>query len=125
MPAIDERVIWYRRIAAAEDEATVAALATQIEGSYGAMPAPARNLIDRMRLRFLAEACGINHIAHIRGKLNFEPLVLNNAQCEWAKQNKATYFVQSHRLLAAVPEGMGMLSYALSILETLSGSFEA
>ncbi|MCL1891326.1 MAG: transcription-repair coupling factor [Coriobacteriia bacterium] len=119
VPAVDERVLLYRRIAAASNLPTLEALSKQLEENYGALPQPARNLLDRERAKLLAEKLGISHIARIRGKLNLEPLALSKEQSAWAKEQSGTYFPQSHKLLFPVDESEGTLTTLVGLLETL------
>jgi len=119
VPAVDERVVYYRRIAAANDCATVSALEGQLAERYGALPEPARNLLERQRAKVLAEGLGVNHIARIRGKLNLEPLTLNEQQRSWVKQHRGTYMVQSHKLLFPTSEGESTIKALVTLLEAL------
>jgi len=58
---------FYRRIAAAADEASVAAVAKELEDRCGALPPPARTLLDVSRLRVIGQDHGISRFALEKG----------------------------------------------------------
>ena len=51
MPEVDQRVLAYRRLAAATELSDVDALQRDLEESHGALPLAGRNLLDRARIR--------------------------------------------------------------------------
>ena len=72
--AADERVAWYRRLAAAEDEAQVEELAVRLRETCGGLPVPAANMVARARVKARAASCGIERIVQTGGKLRISPV---------------------------------------------------
>jgi transcription-repair coupling factor (superfamily II helicase) len=114
--AADERVRFYRRLAAADDLETVARIEEQLLHDYGALPQPAQNLVDRCRAKALAAALGITSVTFQRGRLTLEPLELTSEQAARLKALGGLYLVKSLRLTYPVQEGVGLLSALLNLL---------
>ncbi|MDR2492463.1 MAG: transcription-repair coupling factor [Coriobacteriales bacterium] len=119
VPAVDERVLFYRRVAGAFNTEAVSRIEGQLVTAYGALPAPAKNLLARQRVRVLAEALGVKNVALVRKKVNLEPLELDARQVEQVKKEGGTYFVQSKKLLYPVAEGSNPLETAASLMASL------
>jgi transcription-repair coupling factor (superfamily II helicase) len=117
--AADERVTWYRRIAAIASLADAEAYHDRLQNDYGALPAPAANLVNRARAKVLAAESGVETVGLVRGKLSLEPVTLNAEQRAWAKQHHATYFATSHRLIFPVSENTGALGTLIELLQSL------
>jgi transcription-repair coupling factor (superfamily II helicase) len=124
LPATDERVLFYRRIAGATTPAAVTAIEGQLLSAYGAPPVPAQNLVDRARAKALAAQLDITSITLQRGKLNLDPVVLAPQERTWTATRKATYLVKTHKLLYPVPEGATLFPVLLELLEYLVGERE-
>ncbi|MCL1846436.1 MAG: transcription-repair coupling factor [Coriobacteriia bacterium] len=114
--AADERVLFYRRLAAAADEDAVVGIEAALVGGYGALPAPAQNLVDRARAKALAGELGITSVALQRGKLVLEPLELSAEQAAALKARGGLYLVKSQRLMYPVQAGVGLLSALINLL---------
>ena len=119
--AVDERVVFYRRLAAAKDSATITMLASQLADRYGALPKPAHNLIERHRAKVYADELGVHQITLVRGCLFLAPLELGPAQCDWIKKQRkgVIYAPQSRKLQFPVGKGTDMLATLIRLLETL------
>ena len=72
VPAVDRRVLVYRKLAAAEDLATVDEVQEACESEFGALPEAAQNLFDRTRIRIRADRMGLESISLAAGKLTFQ-----------------------------------------------------
>ena len=72
IPAVDQRVLVYRKLAAADVLATVDALQDSVEEEHGALPDAARNLFDRARLRIRATRLGLESVSLTGGKIVFQ-----------------------------------------------------
>jgi transcription-repair coupling factor (superfamily II helicase) len=118
--AADERVLYYRRLAAASDAESVAHIEEHLLHTHGALPAPAQNLVDRTRAKVLAKECGITTVALIRGKLSLEPVELSREQAATLKTNGALYLVKSKKLSYPIQEGVSPLNALLNLLEELA-----
>ena len=120
IPATDERVLWYRRVATATTLQRLDEIAEQMEHAYGGLPAASENLLDRARAKLLAEDLGIRSIAVVRAKLNLEGLALNPEEIELLKTRGATYMVKSQKLLYPIANKEAALSGLLELLDLLS-----
>ncbi|MCL2136756.1 MAG: transcription-repair coupling factor [Coriobacteriia bacterium] len=105
MAAADERVVFYRRLAAADDLDTLDLLESRLLDEYGALPAAAINLIDRERCRVTASSLGISSIYLQRQALVFEAVHLNVEKTAEAKKQGALYFAKSYKLQWPLPKG--------------------
>ena len=72
IPAVDRRVLVYRKLAAAEDLATVDAVQEECENAHGELPEAAANLFDRARLRIRATRLGLESVGLVGGRLVFQ-----------------------------------------------------
>ncbi|MBN2405008.1 MAG: transcription-repair coupling factor [Coriobacteriia bacterium] len=80
VPAVDERVLAYRRLAGAATPDAVAALAASLAERYGPLPAPARALIGAAHARALAAEIGATSVRIMRKRVNVGPVELSAAQ---------------------------------------------
>ncbi|MBU0498824.1 MAG: transcription-repair coupling factor, partial [Gammaproteobacteria bacterium] len=68
LPDVHMRLVQYKRIAGAKDEAALRELQVEMIDRFGLLPPPARNLFDTTRLRLRAQAIGIKKLeAHAKG----------------------------------------------------------
>ncbi|MDR0501372.1 MAG: transcription-repair coupling factor [Coriobacteriales bacterium] len=105
--AADERVVAYRRIAAISTISDFEALKERLVCDYGALPAPAQNLLDRAKAKILAAQLGASGILVLHGKLVIDEIVLTECQHKWVKQQQgALYFATSHRLQWPLPKDL-------------------
>jgi transcription-repair coupling factor (superfamily II helicase) len=118
--AADERVVFYRRLAAAPSAEAVAYVEEQLLHRYGALPTPAQNLVDRARAKLLAAQLGVTNVALIRGKLSLEPVQLTAEQSASFKARGGLYLVKSRKLTYPIQEGVGLLSALLNMLDEIA-----
>jgi len=104
MAAADERVAFYRRLAAADNLDVLDALQERLGDEYGALPAAAKNLIDRERCRVMAVQLGVTNIYTQRKNFVFESLRLDTQKAAEIKKLGGLYFAKSYRLQWPVPE---------------------
>ncbi|MBR5259472.1 MAG: transcription-repair coupling factor [Eggerthellaceae bacterium] len=76
VPEADERVLWYRKIASAATLEDVAAIREDLEGKRPEMPPAAANLLEKARIKALANEHGIRVISVVAGKLIVEPIAV-------------------------------------------------
>ncbi|MDR5907275.1 transcription-repair coupling factor [Franzmannia qiaohouensis] len=62
MPDVQQRLIMYKRIASAEDEAALKELQVELVDRFGLLPAPLKTLMRQTRLRQRAERLGISRL---------------------------------------------------------------
>lgn len=128
MPAADERVLFYRRLAAAQTEQDSSRIADQMQSNYGALPQPARNICDRARLKALAAECGITSISQTGGKIIIMPVsaalkdaaTKNTETREILGRLRALYFAKSEKYTLPVAKGEPGLAVALDVVEALA-----
>ncbi|MBN2248648.1 MAG: transcription-repair coupling factor [Coriobacteriia bacterium] len=77
VPEVDERVLFYRRLAAAVSPEAVEALAAELESSRGPLPVPARELVAIARIKALAAEVGVTSVALSRHRLSVSPIALS------------------------------------------------
>ena len=119
IPAADQRVLYYRRLAAAAEEDTVAHIESSLVSGYGALPGPAQNMIDRARAKVLAAELGITTVILQRGKLVLEPLELTSQKAATLKAQGGLYMMKSKRLMYPVQQGVGTLNALINLLDGL------
>jgi len=71
---VDERVLYYRRIAGAARIETVAAITADLSERHGALPEPARNLLAIARIRAMAGEAGVESVTVVRRRLRLAPV---------------------------------------------------
>ena len=71
VPAVDRRVLVYRKLAAADTLEAVDELQESCEEEFGALPHAAQNLFDRTRIRIRADRLGLESVMLAAGKLTF------------------------------------------------------
>jgi len=74
VPAADERVRAYRRLAGAPSVERVEQVARELAEAHGALPEPARNLVEIARIRALAAEAGVRMVAVVRKRLTISPV---------------------------------------------------
>ena len=72
VPAVDRRVLVYRKLAAADMLEQVDALQLECEETFGALPEAAQNLFDRTRIRIRADRLGLEGVSLVAGKLTYQ-----------------------------------------------------
>ncbi|MDF1541863.1 MAG: transcription-repair coupling factor [Anaerosomatales bacterium] len=72
--ATDERVRTYRRLAGAPTVERVEQVARELADAHGALPEPARNLVDIARIRALAAEAGVRSVSVVRRRLTISPI---------------------------------------------------
>jgi transcription-repair coupling factor (superfamily II helicase) len=103
IPETDERVLAYRRIAAASSIEAVESIAADLEARYGAPPSPARDLITVARIRAMAADLGIASVSLARHRLTLTPVSLSAeergrlaaAGAVYVERTRSVHFVES------------------------------
>ena len=142
VPAVDRRVLVYRRLAAADDLASVDAVQEECESEFGPLPEAAQNLFDRTRIRIRADRMGVESIALAAGKLTFQGVdVPKDVAFDLRGKLGALNFPKTHKFTVpyrvgagagsgvgrginadAASGGMGVVQAALGILLQLGAS---
>ncbi len=126
IPDADERVLWYRRIASAADEAAVEAIAQELLEKHPDMPAAARNLLARSRIKAYAHEHGIKTVSMVGGRLVVEPVVVPRDLMIKLKRYGARYQADKQKLTVpakyfAGVEGDALLEPVSAFLHELLG----
>lgn len=108
LPAVDQRVLVYRRLAAADDLASVDAVQEDCENSHGELPQAAANLFDRARIRIRAERLGLESISLTQGRLVFQGVdVPKNVAFDLKSTLGAINYPKSRKLTVPYRAGAG------------------
>jgi len=70
VPDIDQRLIFYRRLARLTSLSAVAAMKAEMEDRFGALPKPASNLLLKIMLKALARRAGVQRLDLTNRELN-------------------------------------------------------
>jgi transcription-repair coupling factor (superfamily II helicase) len=104
MAGADQRVAFYRRLAAADDLDTLDELEFTLVEQFGALPAAARNLLNKERCRILAAFLALTSIYLQRRNFCLEGIHLDAQRAAEVKKRGGLYFARSYRLQWPVSE---------------------
>jgi transcription-repair coupling factor (superfamily II helicase) len=123
LPAIDKKVLYYRRIAAATELAQVDEIEADLEQRFGPVPEPVRNLLDRARIRIRAGRLGVTSVALTNGRLIYQGLETTPAQTRALKAKGALVYPKTRKVAYPFRAGKeDLLPAALGVLEEVGGS---
>ncbi len=139
LPRVDERVMVYRKVAAAEDLEALDEAQQDCEAAHGELPQAALNLFDRARLRIRGGRLGLESVSCTGGRLVFQGIdVPKNVAFELKSRYGAVNFPKSRKLSVPYKAGAGAgtglgrgldasdsagpVAAALTILEQLGAS---
>lgn len=125
MPQVDQRVLAYRRLAAATELSDVDALQRDLEESHGALPLAGRNLLDRARIRIRAQRLGCTSVSLVNGRLVYLGLVVPRKEALKLKERGALVYPKTRKL--AYPfraKQEEVMPAALGVLEEIGGGDE-
>lgn len=128
VPNIDERVLWYRRIASSLTEDELIALEKDMEKVYPDMPQATKNLYAKERLRAYAGAHKATNISISAGTLSIEGIDVSRQQMIALMRKGARYIPDKKKLIvslrkAAIVQDADDESLALKITEFLHGIY--
>ena len=122
LPDADERVLYYRRLAACADGEDVDALESDLTSRHPEMPQATRNLFTKARIRCLAGKMHVQSISAAAGNLNIEPARKPEGELMAAlKRSRARWIPKSRKLQVplkyfALPEDGDLLSAVYALL---------
>jgi transcription-repair coupling factor (superfamily II helicase) len=119
LPEVDERVRFYRRLAGAPTVETVDAVAAELAEKYGALPEPARNLVDVARIRALAAEAGVTNVSLVRRRLTVSPVVLEDERKGVLAARGAVILEREKKVAVPVGYGESVAQTALGILDAI------
>ena len=108
LPRVDERVLAYRKLAAADDLESVDRLQEETEAAHGELPQAGLNLFDRARIRIRAERLGLESVTLSGGRLTFLGVdVPKNVAFDLKDRLGAVVFPHSRKLSIPYRTGAG------------------
>ena len=105
LPAIDKRVLAYRRVAGAAELFQLENLREEFEEEYGPLEEAGLNLLARQALCIRSERLGVDKIVYAKGRLTFEGLQVPASLAEKLKSADATIFPKTHKVVVKVAGG--------------------
>ena len=102
IPDEGQRMAVYRKLAAARTVEDAGAVAEEVTDRYGALPEPAVNLIEVVRLRALARLAGVAAITREQGRIVIKPA----AGWTLSREDEARLISQSRGRLTITPAGL-------------------
>jgi transcription-repair coupling factor (superfamily II helicase) len=116
VPAVDERVLLYRRVAATRTPEAVERLATEIVERYGPAPEPAQNMLAMARVRAVAAQAGVDSVTVVRRRLLAGPVTLDNEQRGALAKSGAIYLERERKIALPLEYGGSVTEAALGML---------
>jgi transcription-repair coupling factor (superfamily II helicase) len=113
---VDERVRAYRRLAGAPTVETVDAVSEELKDRFGALPEPARNLVDIARIKAVAADHGITNVAVTRRRLTVSPVDLDDSQLGRAASLGAIHLERKKEIALPLGYGESVAQAALGLL---------
>ena len=98
VPAADERVMWYRRIASASARELVDQIYSELREKRPDMPQEAENLFTKARIKALAFERHINLVSVVAGKLVVDPIDIPPDVMRTLRRSRATWTPDKRKL---------------------------
>jgi transcription-repair coupling factor (superfamily II helicase) len=119
VPDVDERVRFYRRLAAVTTPEVAIAIGAEIAATHGAMPEAASNLVGIARARALAAELRITNVAVVRNRVVVQPVTLDKEQSGKLASRGAVYLERDKRLQVPLAYGESVVSGVLGTLDAI------
>jgi transcription-repair coupling factor (superfamily II helicase) len=116
VPETDERVLLYRRIAAATTPEAVESLGAEIEERYGPLAGPARELLAIARIKATAAELGITNVSLARHRVTLTPVSLSDEERGVLAAAGAVYVARSRSVHFVEMSGESPAAAALRAL---------
>ena len=108
LPAVDQRVLVYRKLAAAEDLESVDEVQEETEAAHGELPLAGLNLFNRARIRIRGERLGLESVTLSGGRITFLGVdVPKKVAFEFKNRYGAVNFPKSRKLSVPYKAGAG------------------
>jgi len=117
--ATDDRVRFYRRLAAAGTPDGVESVVADLVAAHGAMPEVAANLVGVARVRALAGVLGVTNVAVVRNRVVVQPLALDSEQRGKLAALGAVYLERERKLQVPLPYGEAVMPGVLGTLTAI------
>ncbi len=116
---VDERVRYYRRLAAAVTPEVAVAIGAEISEKYGAMPEAASNIVGIARARALAAQLGVTNVAVTRNRVAVSPIALGSEERGKLATLGAVYVERDQRLQLPLTYGESVVTAVLRTLDAI------
>jgi transcription-repair coupling factor (superfamily II helicase) len=125
VPAADERVMWYRRIASASVSALVEQIYGELREKRPDMPQEAENLFTKARIKAWAFEHHVQLISVVAGKLVVDPIDIPSDTMRTLRRSKATWTPDKRKFRLplkhfAATDDAELLEAILKFLESLA-----
>ena len=108
LPAVDQRVLVYRKLAAAEDLESIDEVQEETEAAHGELPLAGLNLFNRARIRIRGERLGLEGVTLSGGRITFLGVdVPKKVAFELKTRYGAVNFPKSRKLSVPYKAGAG------------------
>ena len=108
LPAVDQRVLVYRKLAAAEDLESIDEVQEETEAAHGELPLAGLNLFNRARIRIRGERLGLESVTLSGGRITFLGVdVPKKVAFEFKNRYGAVNFPKSRKLSVPYKAGAG------------------
>ena len=108
LPAVDQRVLVYRKLAAAEDLESIEEVQEETEAAHGELPLAGLNLFNRARIRIRGERLGLESVTLSGGRITFLGVdVPKKVAFELKTRYGAVNFPKSRKLSVPYKAGAG------------------
>ena len=109
MPAVDQRVLVSRKLAAAEDLESIDEVQEETEAAHGELPLAGLNLFNRARIRIRGERLGLESVTLSGGRITFLGVdVPKKVAFELKTRYGAVNFPKSRKLSVPYKAGAGV-----------------
>ena len=129
VPAADERVLWYRKVAAAATLEDVQAIDDDLRSKRPDMPQAAENLLAKARVKAFCNVHHIKTVSLVAGKLVVEPVAIPRDAMKPYRRAGGRYLAEKRKLTLPVryfnlQEGDTMFAAVYELLQKLVGEEE-
>jgi transcription-repair coupling factor (superfamily II helicase) len=122
VPAVDERVRLYRRLAAVVTPEGFARVTADLVSTYGAPPEAAANLLAAARVRTMAASVGATAVIVVRNRVQVSGLKLSSAQSGALARLGGIYSEKDSRLSVPIPPMTSAVEAAEQVLDAILGA---
>ena len=127
IPDVGQRLKYYKRLASAGGEAEVEAIAAEMIDLFGALPAPAEQVVEGMKAKALARALRVagaevgarRLVVHLGADSRISPETVVDLV---RRAEGAVRFTDDLKLIVAFPQGEGGVAGAIRTLRALAAS---
>ncbi len=119
VPAVDERVRIYRRLAGAPTTEVVSGIARHLAEGYGPLPAPASELLAVASIRARAADLDIERVRVAKGRLMLDPVDISEEAGERLSEKGLRWSVKGRVLTVESGYGGSVTEEVLSVLDAI------